>query len=465
MSYNSNSMTPRHATLRPMLLTTTLAALAVPAVLPPCLAAQHDTLRLTLSEVLARVRGEHPVARAGPANVRAASARAADLARYPNPAIDIERATFSQADNVALLQPIRWPWESSALRDLGRAEVAVAEAQAKRDARAVALDAAQRFADGLRDAGAVALAIEAESLAQRGMQRALAARQLGQAGDLTVLQGQVTFDAARRARVSAEAERDASAAALGAVLALAPGTVIVFAGELGSIAPLAVLDSALALTAAADAEAALLAGEADRAAQAARLARARRWPEIALGPSASLEGKAVIGLSLGLGLPLWNRQGAAIRAGAAEREAALARLDARRRERHAAVVEATGTLARTGRELDALRTGRVSPRTRSSRAGPTSRPGLGHARRISTLGAPSSISSGRRPAPVSYCGISTERCCRRSRGDPAPPRLRTRRRAPCRLRRPSRAPGRARDDGERHRRPHAPRPGDHRGRN
>ena len=338
MSYNSNSMTPRHATLRPMLLTTTLAALAVPAVLPPCLAAQHDTLRLTLSEVLARVRGEHPVARAGPANVRAASARAADLARYPNPAIDIERATFSQADNVALLQPIRWPWESSALRDLGRAEVAVAEAEAKRDARAVALDAAQRFADGLRDAGAVALAIEAESLAQRGMQRALAARQLGQAGDLTVLQGQVTFDAARRARVSAEAERDASAAALGAVLALAPGTVIVFAGELGSIAPLAVLDSALALTAA-DAEAALLAGEADRAAQAARLARARRWPEIALGPSASLEGKAVIGLSLGLGLPLWNRQGAAIRAGAAEREAAL---------------------ARTGRELDALRTGELA---------------------------------------------------------------------------------------------------------
>ena len=359
MSYNSNSMTPRHATLRPMLLTTTLAALAVPAVLPPCLAAQHDTLRLTLSEVLARVRGEHPVARAGPANVRAASARAADLARYPNPAIDIERATFSQADNVALLQPIRWPWESSALRDLGRAEVAVAEAEAKRDVRAVALDAAQRFADGLRDARAVALAIEAESLGQRGMQRALAARQLGQAGDLTVLQAQVTFDAARRARVSAEAERDASAAALGAVLALAPGTVIVFAGELGSIAPLAVLDSALAPTAA-DAEAALLAGEADRAAQAARLARARRWPEIALGPSASLEGKAVIGLSLGLGLPLWNRQGAAIRAGAAEREAALARLDARRRERHAAVVEATGTLARTGRELDALRTGELA---------------------------------------------------------------------------------------------------------
>src|SRR5437867_7432096 len=155
MSYNSNSMTPRPAALRPMLLTTTLAALALPAVLPPCLAAQHDTLRLTLSDVLARVRAENPVARAGAANVRAASARAADLARYPNPAIDIERTTFSEADNVALLQPIRWPWESSALRDLGRAEVAVAEAEAKRDARAVALDAAQRFADGLRDAGAV----------------------------------------------------------------------------------------------------------------------------------------------------------------------------------------------------------------------------------------------------------------------------------------------------------------------
>jgi len=359
MSYNPNNMTLRHAVLRPMLLTITLAALAFPAVVPPCLA-QHDTLRLTLSDVLARVRDEHPVARAGAASVRAASARAADLARYPNPAIDIERTTFSEADNVALLQPIRWPWESSALRDLGRAEVAVAQAEAKRDARAVALDAAQRFADGLRDARTVALAIEAESLAQRGTQRALAARQLGQAGDLTVLQAQVSLDAARRARLSAEAERDASTAALGALLAQAPGTVIAFAGDLGSIAPLGVLDSAHALTAAADAEAALLAGEADRAAQAARLARARRWPEVALGPSASLEGKAVIGLSLGLGLPLWNRQGAAIRARVAEREAALARLDARRRERDAGVVGATGALARTGRELDALRSGELA---------------------------------------------------------------------------------------------------------
>src|ERR1051325_901715 len=260
MSYNPNSRPPRPATLRPTLLSTILAALAVPAVLAPCLAAQHDTLRLTLSDVLARVRAEHPVARAGAANVRAASARAADLARCPNPSLDIERTTFSEADNVALLQPIRWPWESSALRDLGRAEVAVAQAEAKRDARAVALDAAQRFADGLRDARTVALAIEAESLAQRGMQRALAARQLGQAGDLTVLQAQVSLDAARRARLSAEAERDASTAALGALLAQAPGTVIAFAGELGSIAPLAVLDSAHALTAAGDAEAALLAG-------------------------------------------------------------------------------------------------------------------------------------------------------------------------------------------------------------
>ena len=110
----------------------------------------------------------------------------------------------------------------------------------------------------------------------------------------------------------------------------------------------------------ADAEALRLASEADRATQAARLARARRWPELALGPSASLEGRAVLGMSFGVGLPLWNRQGSGVRAAAAEREAALARLDARRRELDAAVVEATSTLARARRELDALRSGELA---------------------------------------------------------------------------------------------------------
>ena len=339
---------------------TALLLLALLSARPSDRLTAQDTLRLTLADVLARVRSEHPLARAGTASVTAASAHAADLARSPNPSIEIERTTFSQADNVALLQPIRWPWESAALHALGRAEVAVAEAEAKRDSREVALDAAQRFADGLRDARAVALAIEAESLAQRGMQRALAARQLGQAGDLTVLQAQVSFDAARRARGSAEAERDASAAALAVVLGWAPGTVIVFGGDLGSVAPLAAPESALAGAATADAEALRLASEADRATQAARLARARRWPELALGPSASLEGRAVLGMSFGVGLPLWNRQGSGVRAAAAEREAALARLDARRRELDAAVVEATSTLGRAGRELDALRSGELA---------------------------------------------------------------------------------------------------------
>ncbi len=338
----------------------TLAAVSMLAAVPPHRLSAQDTLRLTLPDLLARVRAEHPVARAGEASVAAAAARAADLRRYPNPTFDVERTTFARADNVALLQPIRWPWESAALGGLGRAELASARAEAKRELAAVALGAARRFADGLRDARAVTLAAEAESLTARGLERALAARELGQAGDLTVLQAQVSLDAARRVRLAAEAERDASAATLAILIGRPPRTSIIFEGDLATLAPLASPDSALVQAAAADPEAARLVSDAERGRQAVRLARARRWPEMQLGPSASLEGKSVFGLSLGLGIPLWNRQGAAIRAGTAERDAALARLDARRRELTALVLDATSTLSRTERELGALRSGELA---------------------------------------------------------------------------------------------------------
>ncbi|HEV2085006.1 MAG TPA: TolC family protein, partial [Gemmatimonadales bacterium] len=118
--------------------------------------------------------------------------------------------------------------------------------------------------------------------------------------------------------------------------------------------------STLVRALAGDPEAARLGGMADRAEQERRLARARRWPEIELGPAAGFGRTSTFGLALGLSLPLWNRQGDAARAAEADRAAALARLDSRRRDVAALVTQATGTLARTARELDLLRSGELA---------------------------------------------------------------------------------------------------------
>jgi outer membrane protein TolC len=320
----------------------------------------RDTVRLSLAAVLDRVEAEHPVNRAGMASIQAAVARAAQLRRYENPALEIEHATFSEADNVALLQPIRWPWESSALNRLGAAEVSAATAGAEVDRRSVALDAAQRYVDVLRDERAYALAVEAESLAASAVERTVAARTLGQAGDLAVLQAQVSLDAASRSRLAAESELQSARATLSVVLGFDVGNPVRFDGDLAALAGLTVAESSSVAAKVTDPESARLEAEAAGATEQARLARARRWPEISLGPATNLGGKATIGFSMGIGIPIWDRQGAAIRAASADRDVALARRDVRQREIVSLVLEVSSTLSRVDRELTLLRGGELA---------------------------------------------------------------------------------------------------------
>lgn len=318
-----------------------------------------DTLHLSLAAVLARVRDQHPLGRAGAATVSAAQARAAAIRAYENPRLEIDRTTLRELDNLRLVQPIRWPGESRALGGVGRAEVASAQAGANGQLRVLGLEIAQRYTDALRDVRSVALAFEAESLAQRALDRASAARRLAQAGDLTVLQAQVSLDAALRARLGAEAQRDASAATLAILLGDDPEKRVVFEDDLSKLAPVAATESLLVRALATDPESARLRSEAERARQEGFLARARRWPQIELGPAAAIGAKTTVGLALGLGLPLWNRQGDAMRAAAADREAARAQLDARSRELSASVLDVRTTLTRVDRELGLLRGGEL----------------------------------------------------------------------------------------------------------
>ena len=291
----------------------------------------NDTLRLSLARVLERARAEHPVSRAGTALVSAAEARAVALRVHENPRLETDRTTFREVDNLRLVQTIRWPAEGRALGGVGRAEVASARADATGQLRELALELAQRYTDALRQVKMVTLAVEAESLAQRAVDRAVAARQLVQTGDLTVLEVQVSLDAARRARRSAEAERDASAAALAILLGDDPVRPVAFQDDLALLAPVANPESLLARALAEDPESAKWQSEAERANREVDLGRARRWPQFELGPSATIGESTTVGLTFGLSLPVWNRQGASMRAAAADRDVALARLETRRR--------------------------------------------------------------------------------------------------------------------------------------
>jgi len=269
-------------------------------------------------------------------------------------------STFRDLDNIRLVQSIRWPAEGRALRGIGHAQIASAHAEAAGRQSELALDLAQRYAEALRQTSMVALAVEAESLAKRAVERALAARRLVQTGDLTVLEVQVSLDAARRGRRSAEAERDAAVAALAIMLGEDPKKPVVLQDELALLAPVGDPDSLLTRALAYDPESRTLESEAERAGGEVNLAHARRWPQVEIGPAASIGKSTTIGLTLGLSLPVWNHQTAAMRAAAADRDAALAQLEGRRRELAASLLEARTTLARVDDELGLLRGGELA---------------------------------------------------------------------------------------------------------
>lgn len=323
-----------------------------------------DTLRLTLAMVLTQVREEHPIWKAGSAKVDAAQARAGDRSGMPNPRVSIAPAALTEV-RIEVLQPIRSPWEGSALRGIGVRDVAAARADAEADRRAVLLDAAQRFVDGLRSARALTLAMEAESLAQHTVNEVAPGDGADDAADLAGLQTLVSLDEARRAGVRARLQHTIAQARLALVMGQNPGTAIFFEGDLADVAPLTAPGGALVTALATDPKSARLEQEAERAGQEARLARARRWPALEIGPAITLGDKNRLGVALGISIPVWNRQRDAIRAARAERDTAISGIAVRQRELSVLVTEALVTLTRAASELELLRGGALARAARA----------------------------------------------------------------------------------------------------
>ncbi|MBK8004462.1 MAG: TolC family protein [Gemmatimonadetes bacterium] len=315
-----------------------------------------DTLRFSLADVLEQVRAEHPAWRTGRARIRSAEARAQERSSFPDPRISVSPQSVTEV-RLELLQPFRWPWETGALRGVGRREVAGIKAGVEAGRRDVLLQAAARFVDGLRSLAGFRLAQEHEALARRAAERLEPADTALAATDLAALQAQVALDEAERATVRARLQHNLNQSRLAVALGKEPATFVIFEGTLAEVAPLTTPEAALQSALATDPATLSLEQQAHRADEEARLARMRRWPSFELGPAVTLGDRNRLGVAVGINIPVWNRQRAALRAAGADKDTATAQMEVRRREVAQQVTEALTILTRTRTELALLRDG------------------------------------------------------------------------------------------------------------
>jgi outer membrane protein TolC len=346
------------------------ARLAAQGSVPP---PSNDTLHLTLEALLDTIRVSHPSVKQGSAAALAANERRNALGRViDNPDFELQH-TSKNSYLTYLRQPIYWPWQIVARRHLGDADVAVAHAEAEARTDSVALVGALRFADALRTRAQLALASEAESLARMGLQRAEMGRQMGQTGDLTVLQARVNLDAARRERASAAQASRLAVAGLALLLGISPEVPLVVEGTLDSMAPVVEPDSGFTSVAMnADPEIKRYAAVSLRAQREASVWRAQgRIPDLAIGPTygwtinpghnattgQDIARLVYLGIDVTLSIPLWHGHAAETEAANQDRAAAEAGQEARERELDFLVLDATSTLSHATRQLTLLRKG------------------------------------------------------------------------------------------------------------
>jgi len=331
----------------------------------------NDTLHLTLSTLLDSVQASHPAIQQSTHLTLAAHARRNALGRIlESPQIEVQHAA-QNAWQIYALQPFPWPWQISAKKRFGDADVAVAHAEEQARTDSVALDAAQRFADALRGRAELALATQAESLARAAVERAVAARQLGQAGDLALLQARVSLDAARRERNTAFEQSRLAVANLAIVLGVEPDAPIVVEGDLGTLAPVVEPDSGFyAQAAGSDPELNRYDALLLRAQREASMWRAYgRIPGIAIGPTygwainnrtPGTPRVSYFGLDFTLDIPIWHGRHAEVEAALEEGASAEQGHLARERELSMVLLDATSTMSRTERQLASLRGGELA---------------------------------------------------------------------------------------------------------
>jgi len=178
--------------------------------------------------------------------------------------------------------------------------------------------------------------------------------------DLVALQALVAVDEAERATVRARLQHNLNQSRLAVALGRDPALFVIFEGDLADVAPLTAPEAAYQSALATDPTSLRLEQQAHQAEHEARLARVRRWPSFEVGPAVTLGDRNRLGVAVGINLPVWNRQRAALRAAQADRDTALFHIEERRRTVSSQVVEAITILSRTRTELGLLRGGALA---------------------------------------------------------------------------------------------------------
>lgn len=315
------------------------ARLTVAALVVHSASVSADAIQIDLHGAIERAHSAAPEAITARGRVREAEANlvGAEVAFTTNPEIEGgagPRFTGGHPIDAELrIEQDLEPWRRSPRRQLARAELGKAAADADVQTRELDLEVALAFLDALHAEREVALAQRAADLAQRG---AASAERRRQAGEITDLDANLVKAALGRARSAVEAETAERAAAVGRLAALigaSPLDTIALTGELEP-AP---------LPAAADPagrpDVRALAREADAATAEAAQARAHGLPSIGVWLGYQREDTASILLAgLRLSLPVWNRaQG--------ERAAAAAKEHRARETRDATMRVATRQVA------------------------------------------------------------------------------------------------------------------------
>lgn len=209
------------------------------------------------------------------------------------------------------------PWRRSPRRQLARAEVAKATADADAQVRELDLEVALAFFEALHADLEVALAQHAAELAQRG---AATADRRRQAGEITDLDANLAKAALGRARSAVEAETTERAIAVGRLAALIGAGAADTIALRGDLEP-PPLPTTSDPSSRADVRA--LDREADTAIAEAAQARAHGRPTIGVWLGYQREDTAGIVLAgLRMSLPIWNRaQGERATAAAKEHRA------------------------------------------------------------------------------------------------------------------------------------------------
>ncbi|GDY12190.1 hypothetical protein LBMAG53_10680 [Planctomycetota bacterium] len=315
----------------------------------------------SLPALIARAELRHPGAAAASAVVEAAAARARAAAAWDNPELEL---TFGRArprdDERSADHPFglratqRLPWPGVRQARVAAARSLVDQSSAAAAVFRLELSAQVRWA-------AISLATARLGAAQAAIEASVA-EELHAAAGRAAAAGAVDQATVHRVRLEVLTARTRQAAAQRAVDRALTGLRLLCGDELPADLTLAETVSLepQALTAAGTTllehprQAALNAAIAwaDRAIDAKRLARR---PSLALGLSADRDRENdTVMLSVGLDLPLWDRNPGGIAAAAADRRRAVAELAAWDLERRQVIAEAIGAYATAQAEAAAL---------------------------------------------------------------------------------------------------------------